>query len=151
MKSSIFSSQKSNGMERKVKSEAESKEKSIEYAGIAHAGVLCNNTQKSVDFYMNVLGMEDETHLRPNLPFPGAFLRGGNQQIHLMELPNPDPLENRPEHGGRDRHIAFQVANIDPLLERLDKYEVPYTMSKSGRRAVFCRDPDMNAIEFMEA
>ena len=29
-------------------------------------------------------------------------------QIHLMELPNPDPTapEQRPEHGGRDRHIC---------------------------------------------
>jgi hypothetical protein len=26
--------------------------------------------------------------------------------IHLMELPNPDPLEGRPAHGGRDRHTC---------------------------------------------
>lgn len=26
--------------------------------------------------------------------------------IHLMELPNPDPLEGRPQHGGRDRHFC---------------------------------------------
>ena len=143
--------QQKNNIDKEMKSETEVREERIEYSGIAHAGVLCKNTEQSLDFYVSVLGMEDETYLRPNLPFPGAFIRGGNQQIHLMELPNPDPLENRPEHGGRDRHIAFQVANIDPLLQRLERYNVPYTMSKSGRRAVFCRDPDMNAIEFMEA
>ena len=48
-----------------------------------------------------MLGMEDETHLRnPELPFPGAFVRAGAQQIHIMELPNPDPVSGRPEHGG---------------------------------------------------
>jgi len=25
----------------------------------------------------------------------------GNEMIHLMVLPNPDPMEGRPEHGGR--------------------------------------------------
>jgi len=28
--------------------------------------------------------------------------------------------------------------------------EVPYTLSRSGRRALFCRDPDGNAIELVE-
>ena len=77
-------------------------------------------------------------------------MRGGAQQIHLMELPNPDPTKGRPEHGGRDRHVAFTIANIEPLMARLEEKGVGFTMSKSGRRAVFCRDPDGNALEFME-
>ena len=53
------------------------------------------------NFYTKVLGMEDETHLRnPELHFPGAFVRAGAQQIHIMELPHPDPVSGRPEHGG---------------------------------------------------
>lgn len=104
----------------------------------------------SVKFYTEVLGMRDETHLRPNLPYPGAFIGCGINQIHLMKLPDPDPREGRPEHGGRDRHVAVTVANIDPLTERLTANDVKFTMSKSGRRAVFCRDIDMNAIEFVE-
>ena len=65
--------------------------------------------------------------------------------IHLMQLPNPDPTEGRPDHGGRDRHAAFGVQSVDPLAERLKANGVPYTMSKSGRAAVFFRDPDGNA------
>ncbi|EWM26975.1 glyoxalase bleomycin resistance protein dioxygenase [Nannochloropsis gaditana] len=121
------------------------------FGGIAHAGILVSDTQSSMRFYLDVLGFEDDTHLRPStLPFPGAFVRGGAQQIHLMELPNPDPTRGRPEHGGRDRHVAFTVDNIDPLMARLTEEGVPFTMSKSGRRAVFCRDLDGNALEFME-
>jgi glyoxylase I family protein len=33
---------------------------------------------------------------------------------------------------------------------RLTANGVKFTMSKSGRRALFCRDPYMNAIEFVE-
>lgn len=70
--------------------------------------------------------------------------------VHLMELPNPDPQEGRPDHGGRDRHFCIGVDDIDVLIETLEAHAVPYTMSKSGRRAVFFRDPDMNTIEVVE-
>lgn len=43
------------------------------------------------------------------LPYRGAWLWMGPEMIHLMELPNPDPLEGRPEHGGRDRHFCVGV------------------------------------------
>jgi glyoxylase I family protein len=123
---------------------------SIQYGGVVHAGVLVADTQKALDFYTVVLGMQDETHLRPDLPFPGAFVRAGQQQIHIMELPNPDPIEGRPEHGGRDRHLALTIKDLAPLRERLQEVGVKFTMSKSGRAALFCRDLDGNAMEFME-
>eukprot|EP00953_Heterococcus_sp_UTEX-ZZ885_P002827 2048-Heterococcus_DN1.PRE.2 len=123
----------------------------VEFGGLQHAGVLVRDTEASTKWYTEVLGFEDETHLRPNLPFKGAFCRAGAQQVHLMELPNPDPLDGRPEHGGRDRHLAFTVRSIEPLKERLDAAGVGYTMSKSGRAALFCRDLDSNALEFLEA
>ena len=73
----------------------------VTYGGIAHAGVIVSSTEVAFQFYTQVLGMEDETHIRSKkLPFPGAFVRAGEQQIHIMELPNPDPVDGRPEHGG---------------------------------------------------
>lgn len=73
----------------------------IHFGEIQHAGMLVKDVVASKEFYMSVFGMSDDTHKRGKLPFPGAFLRAGASQIHLMELPNPDPLENRAEHGGR--------------------------------------------------
>jgi glyoxylase I family protein len=74
----------------------------------------------------------------------------GPDQIHLMQLPNPDPTTGRPAHGGRDRHTALTVNNIDHIKERLESREMAFTMSMSGRRALFTRDLDGNAFEFME-
>lgn len=87
---------------------------------------------------------------RPDLGYPGAWLNIGNQQVHLLELPNPDPVTGRPEHGGRDRHLAFNVTQLDLLITKLNKAGVPFTLSQSGRKALFCRDPDGNALEFIE-
>jgi len=87
---------------------------------------------------------------RPDLGFPGAWLKLGDQQIHLLELNNPDPTTGRPEHGGRDRHVAMTVSELEPVKAALDAAGYSYTVSKSGRKAIFCRDRDGNAIEIIE-
>ncbi|MEW5310761.1 MAG: hypothetical protein WDW38_002526 [Sanguina aurantia] len=84
------------------------------------------------------------------LPYRGAWLWLGPDMIHLMELPNPDPLEGRPEHGGKDRHMCLSVQSIEPLVARLDAAGLKYTRSMSGRAAVFFRDPDANCLECAE-
>ena len=38
----------------------------------------------------------------------------GPEMIHLMETANPDPLDGRPEHGGRDRHACFGACQPEP-------------------------------------
>ena len=115
-----------------------------------HASLVVADTARALDFYTGVLGLEVEP-ARPDLGYPGAWLRVGDRQIHLLELPNPDPTEGRPAHGGRDRHVAFLVDELSVYTDRLDAAAIPYTMSKSGRRALFCRDPDGNGIELIEA
>jgi glyoxylase I family protein len=118
--------------------------------------VIVSDLRRSLEFYLEVLGMEDDTHTRnPRLPFGGAFVKAGNTQIHLMlsdntEIPEPSFRNGRPEHGGRDYHIALTVAAIEPIESRLRKKGIAFTMSRSGRRALFCRDPDGNALEFIE-
>jgi len=53
------------------------------------------------------------------------------------------------QHGGRDRHVALAVSDLAQLIERLNQAGVAYTLSSSGRRALFCRDPDGNALELI--
>lgn len=113
-----------------------------------HVSILVADTARARRFYEDVLGLKPLD--RPDLGFPGAWLAlGEGQQLHLMELPNPDPRTGRPEHGGRDRHFALRVAELAPFIERLEQAGVPYTRSRSGRPSIFFRDPDGNAVELM--
>ncbi|MGR8942436.1 MAG: VOC family protein [Gammaproteobacteria bacterium] len=124
---------------------------SIQFLNLHHASLIVSDTATSLKFYRHVLGLKQIE--RPPLPFPGAWLQVGEsgvQQIHLLELDNPDPTTGRPQHGGRDRHVALTVASLNPVLEALESNRVHYTLSISGRRALFCRDPDGNAIEIIE-
>jgi glyoxylase I family protein len=116
---------------------------------ITHVSFLVADTSRALAFYHGVLGLP-VTEDRPDLGFPGAWLQVGSQQIHLLELPNPDPVEGRPAHGGRDRHVAFHIADLSALETTLKAAGVQYTQSRSGRRALFCRDPDGNGLEFIE-
>lgn len=114
-----------------------------------HVSVIVADTQQALRFYRDVLGLTVDP-ARPDLGYPGAWLDVGAQQIHLLELPNPDPVTGRPEHGGRDRHMALIVSSLDEVIVGLKQNTIPYTLSKSGRKALFCRDPDGNGVELIE-
>ena len=117
-------------------------------ASIHHVTLLVADLARARDFYETLLGLEINP-ARPIMSFEGVWYDIGAAQIHLMRLPNPDAGLERPAHGGRDRHVAFLINDLDELQARLTRADIPFTLSQSGRRALFCRDPDDNALEFI--
>lgn len=118
--------------------------------GILHTTFLTSDLARSRVFYEGVLGLQINPN-RPQMSYDGVWYDvAANQQIHLMLLPDPEAGLQRPAHGGRDRHVALAVADIARLISRLNGAGVAYTLSQSGRPALFCRDPDRNALEFIE-
>ena len=116
---------------------------------IHHASLIVADTSKALRFYQDLLGLE--LLARPDLGYPGAWLAIGVQQLHLLELPSPDPKTGRPAHVGRDRHLALAVGDLDALVAEMEAIGVACARSHSGRAAVFCRDPDGNGIELIQA
>ena len=114
---------------------------------LLHAGLIVSDLEKSRAFYEGVLGLTPNP-ARPDFGFPGVWYDIGRNQVHLMVVPNPYTDVIHPEHGGRDIHVAFSVDDVEAVRSGLDKAGVAYSMSKSGRAALFCRDPDGNALEF---
>lgn len=119
-----------------------------------HVSLIVSDTDRALSFYRDLLGLEVDPN-RPDLGYPGAWLNlrcgrsGEVAQIHLLELPDPDLKSVRPEHGGRDHHVALAIDDFKSLIDRLAKANISYTLSKSGRTALFCRDPDKNAVELI--
>jgi len=115
---------------------------------LLHSSLLVMDLGLARAFYEGVLGLSSSLQ-RPDLGYPGVWYELGAQQIHLLALANA-PQAIQAEHGGRDRHIALAIDDIGSLKVKLDEMKIAYTLSKSGRRALFCRDPDGNALEFVE-
>lgn len=115
---------------------------------LLHATILVADLRRSRWFYEDVLGFAPSPS-RPVMSFDGVWYDFGEQQLHLMQLPSPETGLQRPAHGGRDRHVAFAVDDLDALAGKLVKADIAHTLSQSGRRALFCRDPDDNALEFV--
>jgi glyoxylase I family protein len=117
--------------------------------GILHASLLSSDLPRTRAFYEGVLALQPDPN-RPAMSYDGVWYNvAANQQIHILLLPNPDAGSQRPSHGGRDRHVALAVSDFSALIGQLNQAGIAYTLSSSGRRALFCRDPDGNALELI--
>ena len=117
--------------------------------GLDHISIIVRDADASLRFYQNLLGLECLP--RPDLGFPGYWLDlQAGQTIHIMQLDNPNADTLRPEHGGRDYHFALRVESIDFFINILSEMEHDFSLSKSGRKALFARDLDNNAFELFE-
>lgn len=121
----------------------------IRLTEILHASLLVADLPRARAFYEGVLGLVPDIN-RPQMSFAGVWYALGVSAIHLLVVPNPDPVTGRPAHGGRDRHTAIGVRDWAELRASLDAQGIPYTVSQSGRNALFVRDPEGNALELME-
>ncbi len=122
------------------------------FVRLHHGSLIVQDLAASLHFYCNIIGLK-ENKQRPEMGFKGAWLDVGEQQIHLLNLPRTESAQAdfvQPEHAGRDRHLALHVTEIDGIKKNLQDNQITYTMSKSGRQALFCRDPDGNGLEFIK-
>lgn len=111
-----------------------------------HVAIIVGDLGLASQFYEGVLGLKPDS--RPDLGFPGLFYSLGNgQQLHLMKIDDPYKDCEQPAHGGRDHHFALVTDDLELLVTRLDAQSIIYTKSRSGRAAIFFRDPFGNAIE----
>src|SRR5262245_19217417 len=56
----------------------------MKLSGVHHVSLNVDDNEKASRFYTEVLGLE--VLPRPDFPFKGAWLRAGNQEIHLIEV-----------------------------------------------------------------
>lgn len=131
--------------------------KNLHIFDIHHDSLVVKNLSVALDFYCNVLQLELDPTRPDNMSVSGAWLKiGEKRQIHLLEIADKEHPENQKkitpynQHGGRDRHSAFLINDMTLLQQTLQQHHIAYTTSQSGRLALFTRDPDGNALEFVQ-
>ncbi len=110
--------------------------------GVHHVSINVRDAAESIEFYTGVLGLTARTD-RPDLPFGGAWLDIGGQQVHLIE-------GDVPKNCGQ--HFAVQVADLDAAVAELRELgiDVRDPSGVGAARQSFLFDPSGNMIELHE-
>lgn len=122
---------------------------------IHHVAIICSNYQVSKHFYTEVLGLKiiQETYREARNSYKLDLQVGENDQIELFSFPDPPTRPNNPESCGL-RHLAFQVANLEAVVEELKFFAVevePIRIDEiTGKKFTFFKDPDALPLEIYE-
>jgi glyoxylase I family protein len=111
-----------------------------------HTALNVTDLVAAEQFYATALGL---TPVNRDLNFAGTWYQIGDFQLHLIVQPIVPPIQD-PEKWGRNRHLAFSVADVNAVAAHLEQLQLPFQRSTSGRPALFVHDPDGNVIELGE-
>ena len=89
---------------------------------IHHISIICSDYERSKAFYTNILGLDitRETFRQERQSFKLDLSLNGEYVIELFSFPVPPQRLSRPEATGL-RHLAFEVDNLDDIIELLKK------------------------------
>ena len=108
--------------------------------GIHHVSINVSDVDEAVKFYVDVLGMERLS--RPELGFPGAWLKSVNQEVHLLGVESTPPP--------KQQHFAFAVDDVAAVRTAVEiagfKCSKPKEITNVCLQA-FTHDPSGNMVE----
>jgi catechol 2,3-dioxygenase-like lactoylglutathione lyase family enzyme len=110
-----------------------------------HFTVISEDTEKTLDFYVNLLGLREGP--RPDLGFPGAWLYGDSDQAILhIYFDRPVPTHR----AGVIDHMAFSARDLPAVKARFDARGLKYDLRRqkgAGTWQLFTYDPNGAKVE----
>lgn len=137
---------------------------------IRHMGIVVSDIDKSLEFYVGLLGLKIKKDMLEQGPYIDNMLALKDVQVrtvkmeaddgNLVELlwykshPRTRVLKNEICEIGAS-HVAFTVGDLDKEYKRLSEsgveFNCPPQYSPDGKAKVtFCKDPDSTFIELVE-
>ena len=122
---------------------------------IHHISIICSDYERSKIFYTETLGLTiiREIYRQERQSFKLDLSLKGEYIVELFSFPNPPQRPSRPEAAGL-RHLAFEVDNLDDVIESLKKSTIraePIRIDETtNKRFTFIADPDNLPIELYE-
>ena len=137
---------------------------------IRHLGITITDREKSLHFYRDLLGLKIviDTHESGEYLDNMSALQKVEVNIIKMEADDGNLIEllcykshpRRPDPAREicsvgPTHVAFTVANLDEIYEKLIRagviFNAPPQLAPGGRfKVTFCKDPDGTLIELVE-
>ncbi|MGE5554453.1 MAG: VOC family protein [Betaproteobacteria bacterium] len=118
-----------------------------------HVGVVVENLEQAVRFYVETLGLSLESQVDlPERSLRLAFLNGIGGRVELLEYRGSRAASAQV---GRVDHVALAVRSLEPAIASLEEAgvaerdEAPRP-GPGGRRVYFFRGPSGERIELVE-
>lgn len=112
--------------------------------GMNHFTVIAEDADKTMDYYVGLLGLQDGP--RPDLGFPGAWLYAGGRAILHVYFDRPVPTQR----AGVIDHMAFTAKGLRDVKARFDAKGVKYDLRQqvgAGTWQLFSYDPNGAKVE----
>ncbi len=112
--------------------------------GMNHFTVIAEDLERTLDFYVGLLGMEMGP--RPDLGFAGAWLYADGRAVLHVYGDRPVPASR----AGVIDHMAFSAKGLSAVKARFDARGVKYDLRQqrgAGTWQLFCFDPNGAKVE----
>ncbi len=117
--------------------------------GFNHVALIVSK-EESLDFYRKLGFKETKRTPRPEKNDILIMMENNGAVLEVFIREDAPLRLCKPEAYGT-RHIAFDVDNVDEILELLKDYECQkIRTTEEGRRFVFVSDLDHQPVEFLE-
>ncbi len=114
--------------------------------GMSHVSFPVRDLAASLTFYRDVLGFADIP--RPDLGVPGAWLRAGDAEVHLIAGVGGLPLGAPPPTlNPAAQHVAFRIDDYQATLDRLRVHQLAVLETSPAMGQMWVQDPDGHIIE----
>jgi glyoxylase I family protein len=116
--------------------------------GMSHVSFPVRDLPRALAFYRDLLGFAEIP--RPDLGIPGAWLRAGDADVHLiagvegLPLGAPPPVLNPAAH-----HVAFRIDDYEAAAARLRESGLDVLESGPAAGQMWVQDPDGHVIELI--
>jgi Lactoylglutathione lyase and related lyases len=125
--------------------------------GFEHVGMTSGNLDRTIDFYVGLLGLDLVMRKRQTRG-EVAFLDAGGGMLEIIAPDREiDLAQDVPDGTAGIRHLTLAYDDIDEVVERLEAagieiIEHPRLAYNSEilKRVAFCRDPDGIIVELAE-
>lgn len=124
-----------------------------------HGGVNVPDLEAAIEWYNSVLGFNVEKRFEiPPANAKVAMVRNGSMRFEIFEKAGAAPLPEERRMPITDlqtcgnKHVAFQVEDIDVMLEHFTNngVDIAFVVKEAFGRGCFIRDCAGNLIEFVE-
>ena len=125
---------------------------------LEHFLVQTEDLDGTVDWYVNVLGMEEGPH--PDFKMPVRWLYVGDVPVLHLTIGGANISENRKKYLGQQSmatkgsgvvdHVAFRATGLPEMMEHLDAKGIEYTkrqVNDQGLFQLFLIDPNEVKVE----